>query len=253
MIQGALIVVIGLVFVLAFLFSMLGLGGALLYIPLFKWFGYDFKSVAIPTGLFLNGLTALSASVYYLRGKMVDVKGAVPMIATSFIAAPLGARFTHQAPTHVLILLFAIGMVVAGGRMLLTSGQAEPKEMAPFRRRAVTTGIAGLFIGFLAGLLGIGGGFLFVPILMALGYPTKQAAATSAFIVVFSSFAGFAGHAAEGHYHWPLLLGSAAAVIVASQIGAKVMRDRMKARWIKTIFGVVLLGAAVRLSWPILL
>jgi len=38
-------------FLLGFLFSMLGLGGAMLYIPVFHWFGFDFKSVAIPTGL----------------------------------------------------------------------------------------------------------------------------------------------------------------------------------------------------------
>lgn len=252
MIPGATALVVGIVAVLAFLFSMLGLGGALLYIPVFNWAGYDFKSVAIPTGLFLNGLTALSASIYYLRNKMVDVKGSVPMIITSLVAAPLGAVCTRWVPTHVLVLLFAVGTVVAGTRMLMTSGRAEPRELAPFRRRALTTGVAGLFIGFLAGLLGIGGGFLFVPILMALGYPTKQAAATSAFIVVFSSFSGFAGHAAEGHYDWPLLLGSAAAVIVASQAGAKLMRERMKARWIKQFFGVVLIGVAIKLAWPML-
>jgi uncharacterized membrane protein YfcA len=253
MIQGTLLAVIGLVCVLAFLFSMLGLGGALLYVPLFNWFGYDFKTVAIPTGLFLNGLTASSASVYYLRSRMVDVRGAVPMIITSLLGAPLGAVCTRWVPTQALIVLFAIGMVAAGGRMWGTSGQAEPGELAPFRRRAWMTGIAGLFIGFLAGLLGIGGGFLFVPILMALGYPTKQAAATSAFIVIFSSFSGFAGHAAAGHYHWPLLLGSAVAVVLASQLGARVMRDKMKARWIKQIFGVVLIGVAIKLAWPILL
>ena len=252
MIQGALMAVIGLVFVLAFVFSMLGLGGALLYIPVFHWFGYDFKSVAIPTGLFLNGLTALSASVYYLRSRMVDVKGSVPMIVTSFIGAPLGAWCTHWVPTRVLILLFAIGMLAAGARMWSAAGQTEPTKLAPFRRRAVTTGIAGLFIGFLAGLLGIGGGFLFVPILLALGYPTKTAAATSAFIVIFSSFSGFAGHATEGHYSWPLLLGSSVAVIVASLAGAKVMRDKMKATWIKRIFGALLVGVALKLAWPML-
>ncbi len=64
--------------VLAFIFSMLGLGGAMLYIPVFHRFGYDFKSVAIPTGLLLNGITALSAAVYYLRSKMVDIKGSIP-------------------------------------------------------------------------------------------------------------------------------------------------------------------------------
>jgi len=252
MISGALLAVMGLVFALAFLFSMLGLGGALLYVPLFKWFGYDFKSVAIPTALFLNGLTALSASSYYLRSKMVDVKGALPMIATSFLGAPLGAWCTHQVPTDVLILLFSVGMIVAGSRMWLTSGRAESKALAPFRQRVLTTGLAGWFIGFLAGLLGIGGGFLFVPVLLALGYPTKKAAATSSFIVIFSSFSGFLGHAAEGHYHWPLLAGCAVAGVPASQLGALVMRHKMKARWIKQIFGVVLIGVAIKLAWPIL-
>ena len=127
-----------------------------------------------------------------------------------------------------------------------------PWELAPIRRRALTTGAAGLGVRFLAGLLGIGGGFLFVPILMALGYPTKRAAPTTAFIVVFPSFSGFAAHAAEGHYDWPLLLGCAAAVIVASQLGARVMREKMKARWIKRIFGVLLIAVAVKLTWSVL-
>jgi uncharacterized membrane protein YfcA len=49
-----------------------------------------------------------------------------------------------------------------------------------------------------------------------------------------------------------LLLGSAAAVIVASQVGAKMMRERMKARWIKQLFGVVLIGVAIKLAWSML-
>ena len=84
-----------LILLLAFLFSMLGLGGAMLYIPVFTWFGLGLKSVAIPTGLLLNGVTSLSASVYYMRAKMVDVKGTAPMIITSLIAAPAGAVLTR--------------------------------------------------------------------------------------------------------------------------------------------------------------
>lgn len=221
----------------------------MLYIPVFHWFGFDFKSVAIPTGLFLNGITALSAAIYFLREKMVDVKGSLPMVVTSFIGAPIGAWFTHIVSTDVLIILFSIGMVASGLKMIVSSGKPEPKELMPFNRRVVITASAGLGIGFLAGLLGIGGGFLFVPILIAMGYPTKQAAATSAFVVVFSSFSGFAGHVAEGHFNIPLLIYSSIAVIVASQIGARVMKDKMKAKWIKQIFGILLVAVAVKLSW----
>ena len=239
------------IFLLALIFSMLGLGGAMLYIPVFHWSGFDFKSVAIPTGLLLNGITALSAAVYYMRAKMVDIRGSMPLIITSFVGAPVGAYFTRFFPTRTLILLFALAMVFAGGRMLVTSGRADKEEMVPYTWRLLLMGIGGFFIGFIAGLLGVGGGFLFVPMMLIIGYKTKQAAATSSFVVIFSSFSGFAGHIAEGHFHWPLMVATAIAVTIGSQIGAKVMKERMKARWIKQMFAVVLLGVAVKLLWKL--
>jgi len=241
------------ILVLAFIFSMLGLGGAMLYIPVFHWFGYDFKSVAIPTGLLLNGITALSAALFYLRSKMVDIKGSIPLVVTSFIGAPLGAYFTKMVPTRTLILLFAIAMVFAGGRMLLTSANPDKEAMMASSLRLGLMAIGGFLIGFIAGLLGVGGGFLFVPMMLAMGYPTKKAAATSAFVVIFSSFSGFVGHIAEGHFNWPLMIATSIAVIIASQIGAKVMKDKMKARWIKQMFAVVLLAVAVKLLWKLFL
>ena len=224
----------------------------MLYIPVFHWFGYDFKSVAIPTGLLLNGITALSAAVFYLRSRMVDIKGSIPLIASSFVGAPMGAYFTRLVSTRTLILFFAIAMVFAGGRMLITSASPEKEEMMKPHLRMILMGIGGILIGFIAGLLGIGGGFLFVPMMIIMGYPTKKAAATSAFVVIFSSFSGFAGHIAEGHFNWPLMVASSVAVIIASQIGARVMKERMKAKWIKQMFGVVLLGVAAQLLLKIL-
>ena len=143
--------VTGAILVLAFIFSMLGLGGAMLYIPVFHWFGYDFKSVAIPTGLLLNGITALSAAVFYLRSKMVDIKGSIPLIISSFIGAPVGAYFTKLLPTRTLILLFAISMVFAGGRMLMTSARADKEKMMELRRRMVLMSIGGFLSASLPG------------------------------------------------------------------------------------------------------
>lgn len=247
-----MLLVIIIIFILAFIFSMLGLGGAMLYIPVFTWFGFDLKEVAIPTGLFLNSLTALSAAIYYYRAKMVDVKGAAPIILAAIIGAPIGAHFTHLIPTHILMALFSIAMIAAGSKMLLSASHKEPTSLLAFKKRAILTGIAGLFIGFTSGLLGIGGGFLFVPMMMAVGYPTKQAAATSAFVVLFSSFSGFLGHAAEGHFNWQILVFGAIAVIIGAQIGAKVMKEKMKARWIKQMFGILLILVAIKFSWKIL-
>ncbi len=237
----------GVILLLAVLFSMLGLGGAMLYVPVFHWFGFDFKSVAIPTALLLNGITVLSAAIVYLRAKMVDVRGSIPLVISSFIGAPLGAYVTQFVPTNTLILLFALGMIFAGGRMLLSASKADKREMLPVKTRLLWMSIGGFGIGVLAGLLGIGGGFLFVPLMMAMGYPTKKAAATSSFVVIFSSFSGFAGHLAEGHFNWPLMIATAIAVIIGGQIGARLMKDKMKAKWIKQMFAVLLLGVALKL------
>ncbi len=237
-----------LVFTFAFLFSMLGLGGAMLYIPLFTWFGFDLKQVAIPTGLFLNSVTALSAAFYYFRAKMIDVRGGIPLMVSAAIGAPIGAHFTHLISTEILITLFSVAMIIAGSKMLYSAADQEPASLLTFNKRVSITGIAGLFIGFISGLLGTGGGFLFVPMMIAVGYPTKQAAATSAFVVLFSSFSGFLGHAAKGHFDWQILAVCTIAVIIGAQIGSKVMKERMKARWMKKIFGILLILVALKFS-----
>ena len=89
-------------------------------------------------------------------------------------------------------------MVAAAGlRMLLSGRRPEPDAVRGTRAQRVALGIGlRLGIGVIAGLLGIGGGFLIVPLLMLMDYPMKTAAATTAFTVVFSSVRGFAGHLA---------------------------------------------------------
>lgn len=239
-----------LFFFLAFIFSMLGLGGAMVYNPILVWFGYDFKSVVVPTGLLLNGLTAASAAWAYYRKGMVDFSVALPLVITSALAAVAGAYVTQFISTAVLLGLFAAAVLFAGGRMILVSKASEPEAVrGTARQRAIWGAALGLGIGFIAGMLGIGGGFLIVPLLMAMGYPTKIAAATSAFSVVFSSFTGFFGHLAVGHVDWGLMLTLAVAVVIGSQVGAHVMTTRMKPRQLKQMFGAVLLIIGVKMIW----
>lgn len=243
--------VIAVLFCLAFIFSMLGIGGSILYVPVLYWFGYDFKSVAIPTGLFINGMTALSTSTYFFRQKMIDIKGSIPMIITSFVGAPIGSWFTEKVPTTQLMIFFSIAMVITGIKMLFSANAKESSLMMPAKRRAMTTGFAGFFVGFIAGLLGVGGGFMVVPLLIEIGYPTKTAAATSTFIVIFSSFSGFVGHMSQGKFDVPLLVWSGIAVVIASQFGAKLMNEKMNPKWLRRILAILLLGVAVKLSWGI--
>ncbi len=239
--------VAALLFVVSFLFAMLGLGGGMLYVPIFQWLGFPVKAVAIPLGLLLNGLNTLLAFIRYMRENLVDFRGGLPAAAAALVMAPLGAWCVRYVPQQGLLLLFALVVTVAGIRSLMSVDKDEKKAPMPKRRRLLVGAAVGGGAGFTGGLLGIGGGFIIAPMLMEMGYPAKAAAATTAFIVTFSSFTGFLGHIAEAHFDLILFAVAVGAVIVGSQLGAWFMVAKAKPAWLKKIYGVVLLGVAAKL------
>lgn len=237
----------GIILLASFLFAMLGLGGGMVYVPVLTWAGFPVKEVAIPLGLLLNGLNTLLALIPFARKRLVDWKGGLAMAAAAFLLAPVGAWISPYVPVRMLLLLFALAVLAAAIRMTLFARQPEPEAMMPLRRRSIIGGFVGGFAGFTGGMLGLGGGFIIAPILMWMGYRTKEAAATTAFVVTFSSLSGYLGHVAQGAMNWPLTLMVVAAVVVGSQLGASFMSGRAKAGWVKRLYAVVLLAIAVKL------
>ncbi len=226
---------------------MLGLGGALIYVPILKWAGFPVKEVAIPLALLLNGLTTLIALIAYFKNKLVDVKGGLAMTISAFIFAPVGAVVSNKLPVNFLLILFSAAVLVAAVRMLFMSKRPEPKDIMPFKKRAIIGAVIGSFAGFMAGLLGIGGGFIMAPLLMWMGYETKRAAATSAFAVTFSSFSGFLGHSAQGHFEVTLTIILAVVVIIGALLGSNFLVIKAKTSWVKQVFAVLLFAIAIKI------
>ncbi|MGQ9686510.1 MAG: sulfite exporter TauE/SafE family protein [Thiobacillaceae bacterium] len=240
-----------LVFVVSAVFAMLGLGGGMLYVPLFKWLELPLKTVAIPLGLLLNGVTSASALARYAREGLVDFRGGLPATLAAMVMAPLGARLTHSVPKDVLIGLFAALTLLAGLYSLQGSGRADaPRPMSPRRRMVIGLALGG-GEGFVGALLGVGGGFIVAPVLMMLGYGAKQAAGTTAFIVTFASVSGFAAHAAQGHIEPLLAVLTVIAALAGSQLGAWFMAKRAKPAWVKRLYGGLLLAVAAKLAWDL--
>ncbi len=231
----------------SFLFSMLGLGGALIYVPVLKWAGFPVKEVAIPLALFLNGTTTLIALIAYFKNKLVDYKGGLAMTVSAFLLAPVGALVSDKMPVNILLALFSVSVLAAAGRMLFMSKRPEPNEIMSLKKRAIIGAMIGGFAGFVAGLLGIGGGFIMAPLLMWMGYETKKAAATSAFAVTFSSFSGFLGHVAQGHFNWTLTIILTIAVIIGALLGSNFLVGKAKTSRVKQIFALVLLVIAIKI------
>ena len=220
---------------------MVGLGGGLVFSPLFVLLDFP-KTMAVSASLFLNGIAAASASFVYVRKKMVDFPVSLPLIITSSLGAPLGALTTHHINLRLFLGIMAIVIFLAALRMLF-SKQVKSRHQGVSRvRKIIGGGLIGLVIGVMAGLLGIGGGVFIVPLLIYfLGIPTKSAAATSMFIVCFSSFTGFVTHASIGEIDWKFVLLAALFSFAGGQIGSRIMSEKLKGRTIRIIFGVVLL------------
>ncbi|MDZ7754753.1 MAG: sulfite exporter TauE/SafE family protein [Gammaproteobacteria bacterium] len=240
-----------LIFGISAVFAALGLGGGMLYVPVLTWLGLPLKTAAIPLGLLLNGLNTLLAFLRYWREGLVDFRGGTPAAAAALVLAPLGAWSAHLLPTRVLLGLFAVGVLVAALRSL-TGPAAGPRRNLSARSRMLVGLASGGLAGFVGGMLGLGGGFIIAPVMMELGYEPKAAAATTAYVVTFSSFSGFLGHAFVGLPGGQLLLLVVLAVVAGSQLGAWYMACRSKPQWVRAAYGVVLLGVAVKLGFDLL-
>ena len=84
-------------------------------------------------------------------------------------------------------------------------------------------------------------------LIYVLRLPTKVAAATSIFIVVFSSLSGFVTHIAIAETDWKFILAAAIFSFLGGQIGSRIMAERLKGKTVRQIFGVVLIIFALKL------
>ncbi len=229
-------------FVIAFVFSMLGMGGSQLYIPLLFWLGMDFKTEAVPLGMLLNVVNSGSAAFTYFRKKMIAWRVALPFAVTMILFAPLGVWINVSLPTKPLLAFFAV--FTASAALLMLSGWKPRKQLSP-RGKLVLGLSAGSGLGIVAGMLGRGGGSFVVPLLYISGLEAKAAAATSAFVVTCSGTSSFVSHiATAARPRWAIWIGCVLAVFAGSQLGSRLMAGKLKSKGVKIVFGYVLLGVA---------
>jgi uncharacterized membrane protein YfcA len=230
-------------FVIAFVFSMLGMGGSQLYIPILYWMGMDFKTEAIPLGMLLNVVNSGSAAITYGLKKLIAWGVAIPFAIAMIVFAPLGVWLNVQLPVKPLLVFFAV-FTAAAALLMLSGWKPQRGEMSPKGRVALGLS-AGSGLGIVAGLIGRGGGSFVVPLLYITGLEAKFAAATSAFVVTCSGVSSFASHlATAAQPQWSVWIATFLAVLLGSQLGSRLMAGRMKSRAVKLVFGWVLLGVA---------
>jgi len=234
-----------IVFVFTTVLTIAGVGAAFILIPAFYWLGVPLKE-AMAVALLLNSISMVLASNTYVKHKLVVFKTALPIIIIAVIFSPFGAYCTQFVNRDVLLWMFNGFLIFAGSMMIFFRPQVQEKPRSSGREVGYGLGV-GTLAGYLGGLLGVGGGNFIVPVLVWLGFDPKKASGTTAFIVIFSSFAGFLGHASLGHMNWHLLVFAAVGSIAGAILGAHLMQAKLKSRQVKLIIGLVLYAIAAKM------
>jgi len=186
-------------FVAAFLFSLGGIGAAIILIPIMHSFGIPL-SVAKPVGLFYNTISLTGASINNIRNKRLDFKLGIPIIVFSFLFAIVGAYMSKYIASQVILLMFIAFLIFSGFMFLFFKNKKETnfREDIPYFSLSLIGAVAGL----LSGMLGIGGGGIISPLMLMMGFNPKKITTITAFVVPFSSLSGFLTYWTIGSVDW---------------------------------------------------
>jgi len=180
---------------------LLGGGGSILTVPMLVYVLHIEPKMAIVTSFVVVGSSSLIALIAHARRGGVCWKSGMVFGLTGMLGSFGGGRLAAHFPGDVLMSLFGAICLLAGVSMLhrkKTDTHTTVKEslrVCPFRVPYLRVMFDGFFVGGLTGLVGVGGGFLIVPVLTLLvGFPIKGAIGTSLLIIAMNAIAGLAGY-----------------------------------------------------------
>jgi hypothetical protein len=233
-----------LLFIVAFLYASVGHGGASGYLALMALFNFS-PAVMKPTALMLNLFVSMVSFIQFYRGKYFRWKIFVPLIVLSIPMAFLGGMVAIKDPVYKTIL--GLFLIIPICRFLFFKN-TDPKDMKPPNLYLLP--VIGGVIGFLSGMLGIGGGIILSPILLLLKWTNqKQTAAISALFIFVNSVAGLAGQYTKGIQLSPEMLGYVAVAFAGGLCGAYMGSLKFPQTVLKNLLAFVLMIATWKLLW----
>ncbi len=237
-----------LVAVIAAAYSSVGLGGGTGYLAIMALVGVPAPTMA-STALLLNVLVTGAALVRFGFAGRLKVSLLLPFLLPAMPAAFLGGLVT--ANRQVFLLLLAVALATAGIALLRSPPRSREPDNGPGRIRLLVVAIpSGLLIGFLSGLLGIGGGVFLAPLLLYLGWasPREVAAMNSTLILALSTIA-LAAYGIRGAVQFSFVLPLAAAALVGGLAGATLADKKLSARAFQRVLAVIVLIAAIKAAY----
>jgi uncharacterized protein len=231
-----------LLFLVAFLYSSVGHGGASGYLALMALFSIS-PDVMKPTALLLNLFVSLTSFIQFYRGKHFNWKIFLPFAIASVPMAFVGGLITVDADVYKKIL--GLLLIVPITRFLFFPN-IKVKELK--KSNLYLSLLIGAAIGFLSGLIGIGGGIILSPVLLLLKWTDmKQTAAISALFIFVNSLSGLAGQLTRGINFSPDMYAYVVVAFVGGVCGAYYGSLKFQQNILKYMLAIVLMVAAYKL------
>ncbi|TVQ13023.1 MAG: sulfite exporter TauE/SafE family protein [Leptolyngbya sp. DLM2.Bin27] len=180
--------------------GFLGIGGGVVLVPMLVAFGYV-PVQAVATSSLAILVTSTAGSIQNWRMGFLSWRRVILLGLPAVVTAQVGAFLAGKFLPYILLAAFGVLLLVniylvELRKRLLSNGVNSSKLMTPLMARLVTGGLA----GFLAGLFGVGGGVIMVPLqILLLGEPIKTAIQTSLGVIVITAISACIGHGAAGN------------------------------------------------------
>ncbi len=240
--------------IVGFFSGLLGIGGGILMFPLLLYvpalLGMDPIGVKNITGLtMIQGFFAsLTAMFFYNKHNLVSKPLVITLGLSLFLSSLAGSFVSKIVPDEPLLFIFGALAFVASIMMLIPRNYSKDElteDKVTFHKS--TTIFIGVSIGFLIGLVGQGGAFIIIPLMLyVLKIPLRVALGSTLAIGLFSSSAGLIGKVATGqvpfHMAAALLIGAIPAARFGSIVGKKTKSEHL--RW---LLAVIISATAIKI------
>jgi len=225
--------------------SIVGLGGGIIAVPAMTFAGFP-PSLAASTSLFAAFSNSVASTISYARQKRVEFAIGIKLGLMCIPGTILGAFISDVMTPSIFQILFAF-ILIASAIYIFIKRAVDEKPYNKTALMMIFSAGASFFAGIISSLFGIGGGIVFVPLMViGIGIPMRRAAPTAQLILMFASLSGLLVHSALGHPDYLQALLLAIGAFAGGMLGARLSLE-IKERKLKILVTVVLLAAAIKL------
>ena len=203
---------------------------------------------AVGIGLISDVLASLVSAYTYKKSGNLDIKNSLPLLVSVLVVTMIGSFVASFLPEQAMSGTMQIALIIIGLRFLLkpVNKTREQLEESSPKSRLIKSIVGGIFVGFICGFAGAGGGMMLLLVLTTfLGYPMHLAVGTSVFIMAFTALTGGVSHFVIGGI--PDILCLVLCVVftlVWARIAAKIA-NKANAKTLNRVVGVVMIVTSV--------